>query len=98
MKKGRWLTIGLAALAAAPLLYVLSLGPACWLTAQRVGSGIVEPSSAMIVYWPLGSLATNTDSRSGQCLRWWMAVGVMRGYSVAVPTSSGGNVFIMETD
>ena len=100
MRNGRRFTIGVAVLAALPLLYVLSFGPACWITAQvDVGgwNGAVPPR-AMIVYWPLGSIASDFDSPVGRSLRWWMTLGVKQGYSAAAPISRKGNAIILKAD
>jgi hypothetical protein len=98
MRKGRWIPVALALLALGPLLYVFSFGPACWITSQRVGGGVVEPSRAMILYWPLGAVAGDVNSASGRYVRWWMTLGVRKGQSVVVPTSPRGNALILETD
>ena len=97
MRIGRRVTIGLAVVAALPLLYVLSFGPACWITAQvDVGGwdGAVPPR-AMIVYWPLGSIGSDTDSHWGRSLRWWMTLEVKKGYSAVAPASPKGNALIV---
>ena len=98
MKTGRRLILGLAALAAVPLLYVLTFGPACWLTAQTIVGGEVVPSRAMWFYWPLGMVASDMDSVSGRSARWWMTIGVRKGQSAVVPTSPNGNAMILDAD
>jgi hypothetical protein len=98
MKTGRRLTIGLAALAAVPLLYVLSFGPACWLTAQTIVGGEVVPARGMWFYWPLGMVASDMDSVSGRSARWWITLGVRKGQSAVVPISTSGNAMILDAD
>ena len=98
MKTGRRITLGLAALAAFPLLYVLTFGPACWLTAQTIVGGVVVPARGMWFYWPLGMVASDMDSVSGRSARWWMTVGVRKGHSAVVPTSPNGNAMILDAD
>src|SRR5262245_37208054 len=98
MTAGRRLTVSLAALAAVPLLYVLSFGPACWFTAQTIVGGEVVPSRAMSLYWPLGIMASDMDSASGRSARWWITVGVRKGQSAVVPTSPHGNAMILDAD
>lgn len=90
----------MAILAAMPLFYVISFGPACWITAQVDVGGWngCDPHRAMIVYWPLGSMASNSDSRLGQSLRWWMMLGVKKGYSAAAPVSQKGNAIVLKAD
>lgn len=96
MRYGRRLTVSLAALAAVPLLYVVTFGPACWLTAQTVVGGEVVPSRGMWVYWPLGKVASDIDSVGGRVAIWWMTLGVRKGQSVVVPTAPNGNAMILE--
>jgi hypothetical protein len=85
MKTGQRLTVGLVALAALPLLYVLNFGPACWLTAQTIVGGEVVPSRGMWFYWPLGVVASDMDSVSGGIARWWTTVGVRKGKAQSCP-------------
>src|SRR5258708_2982882 len=72
-----WATVGLLQ----PVLYVLSFGPACWLTSQVDGGGWKVPNPALRIYWPFGEISRkeHTDSRCGHWLRWWMTVGLMDG-------------------
>ena len=98
MKTGRRLSVSLAALAAVPLLYVLSFGPACWLTAQTIVGGEVVPSRGMWFYWPLGMAASDIESVSSRSARWWITIGVRKGQSAVVPTSPYGNAMILDAD
>ena len=98
MKTGQRLTIGLAALAVVPLLYVLTFGPACWLTSKRIVGGVVVPSRGMWFYWPLGRVASDMDSAVGRSARWWITVGVRKGQSAVVPMSPNGNAMILDAD
>jgi len=98
MKSGRQLTVCLAVLAAIPLLYVLSFGPACWITAQTIVGGEVVPTRGMWFYWPLGRVASDLDSVSGRSLRWWITVGVRKGQSAVVPISPNDNAMILDAD
>ena len=85
-------------MAAVPLLYVLSFGPACWFTAQTVVGGVVVPARGMWFYWPLGMVAANMDSASGRSARWWINAGVRKGQSAVVPISPNGNAMILDAD
>jgi hypothetical protein len=76
-----------------PLLYVVSFGPACWLTSQVVVGGEVVPHRAMRVYSPLVAVARRTDSKPGACLRWWMTAGLKSGHSAVAP-GLGGEVIV----
>jgi hypothetical protein len=80
----------LAVVLAAPILYVLSFGPACWLTAidNRIAYTDFDknrPPQAMLIYSPLGSLACR-ESGVGNFLIWWMACGVRSGFAARSPT------------
>lgn len=72
------------------VLYVASSGPACWLTARPIGPGVLspaeEPSPLMRVYCPLGKLALDMESQTGEWLRWWMTLCVQDGESAVIPT------------
>ena len=81
------------------ILYVASVGPACWLTARSVGSGWLSPaelpSPAMRVYCPLGKLASDMESQTGEWLRWWMTLGVKDGDSALMPTGLSSNQLLI---
>jgi hypothetical protein len=94
-----WIVAGLIGL---PVLYVLSSGPACWITAR---SGPVDvrhdPNGppvpvAMRIYCPLGYLLSGYSySRPQKLLLWWMALGVPPEHSVRVPRSLDGRFWIL---
>lgn len=70
----------------APVLYVGSFGPACWLEAQPLRDGGVDygyhPS---VVYFPLGALAFRNDLFMARWMRQWLMAGVPKDYAVLVP-------------
>jgi hypothetical protein len=74
-----------------PVLYVASFGPACWLTSQKWGWSQLQPHPAMIVYFPLGAMASRPDTAVGRGLRWWMMFGTRRGPAVVVQTNATGS-------
>jgi len=82
-----WATVVLVVL----VLYVASFGPACWLTSQRWGWSQLQPHRAMIVYFPLGALASRPDTAVGRGLRWWMTFGTRRGHAAVVQTNATGS-------
>jgi hypothetical protein len=49
-----------------PLLYVASLGPAVWL----LDHGYIAPRPVLIVYWPLESLAQESEA-ARDALTWY---------------------------
>jgi hypothetical protein len=73
-----------------PVLYVVSFGPACWLTSQRYGWSKLQPHRAMIIYYPLGALAAKRDTIHSRCLCWWMTLAIPRAYAAVVPTNAAG--------
>jgi hypothetical protein len=70
--------------------YLLSFGPACWLTSQVIVGGFVAPHPVMRIYWPLGALASNTESPYGAYIHCWMTLGLQEGQSAIVPMSFSG--------
>jgi hypothetical protein len=70
------------------LAYLLSFGPACWLSAKRPGDR-TRPHSAMMVYLPLGAIA-NSETWAGEIVRRWMLLKVPDGYSASVPYRRDG--------
>jgi len=100
-QRERWAKRTLAGLIVGmPLMYVLSFGPACWLTARPLR---VAPEPAMIVYYPLVDIAHRSASRRGTsrsiptdrigyALSWWMRLGVPRGAYAMIPDPAGGGV------
>jgi hypothetical protein len=88
---GAWIA---ALLVALPVLYVASFGPACWMTSQMQGWSKLQPHRAMIVYFPLGAVATKRDTVFGRCLGWWMTLGISKGYAAVVPTNAMGTVSV----
>ena len=78
-------------LVALPVFYVVPFGPACWLTSQTIGGFGFDPHPAMVIYWPLGRFAAENESRCGECLSWWITLGVKDGESAVVPVDSDGH-------
>ena len=86
-----WVVVVLIGL---PVLYVGSFGPACWVTSQAHGWSRLQPHRAMIVYFPLGALASRSDTVYGRGLRWWMTFGVKRGRAAVVHTNAAGTLSV----
>ena len=78
--------------------YVLSFGPACWLTSQQIVGGFVVPHPVMRIYWPLGALAMDGNTLPGRCLRRWMTLGLRPGHSAIVPTKPAGYACLATSD
>src|SRR5262245_35181912 len=89
-----WLTATLLA----PMLYVGTFGPACWLTSQTPPYWTMarNPPRAMMVYWPLGMLASSHSSSGGSAVRWWMMLGLRKGHSAVVITSVRGDTLVCQ--
>jgi hypothetical protein len=94
-RREKWATRLLAVLIATPVLYVLSFGPACWLTAidNRIAYTCMDkhrPPRAMMIYAPVGSFISEdwSSSASDLCC-WWMTFGVRPGFAARVPTLPG---------
>ena len=71
----------------APVLYVGSFGPACWLEADPIpDDGFDRVHHPSVVYWPLGALAKRTDLPAATWMRRWLLAGVPKDHAVLVPT------------
>lgn len=62
--------------------YPLSIGPACWLTANHPGDRASRPKW-LVIYLPFGMWLQ--QGRECKLLRWWMELGTKRGDNVMVP-------------
>lgn len=93
-KRERWAKWTLATMIVGlPLLYVLSFGPAYWITRQddpkfRRFGGHQQPSQAMLLYCPLGNAMNNPGSPAGRALLWWITIGLRKGQWAVVPTGT----------
>src|SRR5262249_43068935 len=89
----RFRRAAILAIVVLPATYVLSSGPACWLTAiggeerYRALAWREAPPipSAMLIYLPLGRWLSDNDSWPARLVRWWMAVGAPARHSIRVP-------------
>ena len=74
-----------------PVSYVLSFGPACWISAYPnrgfPGGPLTKTPHAMIVYWPLGWAAESKPAIAGPVLRWWACLGMESGHMLWVPAA-----------
>jgi hypothetical protein len=68
-----WATV---AVVVVPLLYVLSFGPACWITDQD-WCPIRLHDAHYIVYWPMLRLLENGPAWLADAIMWW--VGMWEG-------------------
>src|SRR5262249_33876522 len=76
------------------MLYVASLGRACWWTATPSSSPfwVLSPQPrAMAIYWPLGWMHRQNLPVVHDWLSWWMTLGVARRHTVLVPTGPDSN-------
>jgi hypothetical protein len=88
-RRERWAKRMAAVIAALPLLYVVSFGPACWMIARPKLRDIQTPARGAVIFWPLG-LAAMSDTSGGTALRWWMLIGVPDGYVTVAPQNPAG--------
>ncbi len=85
-----WATV----VVAVALLYVLSFGPACWLTAQPWhnvinNDGWDMPPRWMQIYRPFGIILNQGASPLRTAVNWWATFGVKRTSCAVVPVGSG---------
>src|SRR5262249_46398366 len=76
-----------------PALYVASFGPACWLTATSV-PGRAGLTRGMIVFWPLGRLASLDCPPYTTALIWWMTIGAPPDSLVKVQIDPRDNAYV----
>src|SRR5262245_35735933 len=72
-----------------PLLYVLSIGPACWISSQT-GSGVTAVGR---IYQPLTRCLTDgspeSEGISAQAMRWYSCLGAPPGWDWSIGVSDG---------
>ncbi len=90
-RRERWAKRTAVALLCLPLLYVLSFGPACWMTAAPRRAGAAdEPRLWMRFYFPIGAVIHRTQSQDAFFVRRWTTCGAKRGDRVIVPMDASG--------
>ena len=76
------------------ILYPLSFGPACWLTAQPwqnafQNDGFDMPPRWMQINRPFGIILNKGNSPVKTAVKWWATLGVKRTSTAVVPYGSG---------
>jgi hypothetical protein len=91
-RRERWAKLTLATAVGLQVLYVVSFGPACWITSQDCVIGKpVTTNRGLIVYFPLArALVNHHGARCSLWLCWWMTVGTPKGRAAIVPTNASG--------
>src|SRR4029077_17647274 len=77
-----------------PVLYVLSFGPACWMTAQPwhnaiQNDGFDMPPRWMQVYRPFGITPNKGSPPAKIGVSWWATIGVKKTSCAVVPFGFG---------
>jgi hypothetical protein len=92
---------GSIVLVAGGILYPLSFGPMCWMTAQTISplGPVPQLRRLMIVYWPLGAMLKGSIALPGSAianplLEYWILAGVGSNNMVLVPTDPTGEDWI----
>jgi hypothetical protein len=95
----KWTAVGLIAV---PVLYVLSFGPACWMTSQvYIGGEQIRWNRTLIIYIPLARMILENpppDSRFGRLLCWWMTLGVSKGQRAIIPLEAKATARLLMLD
>jgi len=74
-----------------PVLYVVSVGPACWYTARPFDTSPMVPfPDEMLVYWPLGFAFSHGGPLATVPLDWWMKFGAPPNCNLALPDDPTG--------
>jgi hypothetical protein len=84
-RRERWAKRLLAAVIGLPVLYVLSFGPACWMTSARFYPLIGPATKAPRIYVPIGVLRKHAPAPVVKALDWYATVGNAHSYRVIVP-------------
>ena len=72
-RRERWAKWTLAAAVGVPALYVVSFGPACWISSQTLDRvDRIEAQTLNMIYQPILSLAWNGPSIVKGPARWYM--------------------------
>jgi hypothetical protein len=99
----KWTLLG--AVVGAPVLYVLSFGPACWLFSPTVpldslvasvmnsvtGRTYSGCAHAPDIYWPLGWAVDHMGEIPSDMLGWYGRVGLPHQTAVMIPASHDGS-------
>jgi hypothetical protein len=101
-RRERWAKWTLAGVVGLPILYVLSFGPACWMTSQvYIGGEQIRWNRALIIYIPLARMILENpppDSRFGHLLCWWMTLGVPKGQRAIIPLEAKATARLLMLD
>lgn len=90
-RRERWAKRTATALLCLPVVYALSFGPACWMTAAPRQPGTAdEPRFWMRFYFPIGAVIHRTQSQNAACVRLWVTWGAKQGARVIVPVDAEG--------
>ena len=76
-----WATVVVVAI---PLIYVLSFGPACWITSRS------QMERLPMIYLPVGWAGMNGPDGLRTAICWYACVGMPHGSTVILPTDLSG--------
>jgi len=77
-----------AAIVTLPVAYILGFGVASRATAVPLG-GAVNRIPLMEIYWPIGALAANRDSKAAFAISWYLRIWTRPGECVLLPSAGG---------
>jgi hypothetical protein len=75
-RRERWAKWTLAAIVGLPVLYVLSFGPACWISSRTNSGTELLPSC----YRPIVSGLTLHETRLSAAIQWYSQLGAASGW------------------
>jgi hypothetical protein len=96
-RRERWAKWTLAAAVSLPWLYLVSFGPACWITSQIYIPGEqITTNPGLVIYSPLAeALRNDPESRFSFFLLRWMTLGIPNGRRAIVPLDSSRKTSVM---
>jgi hypothetical protein len=96
-RRERWAKRTLAGLLSLPVVYLLSMGPACWCVAAPMPADRSTNPTAIVprIYYPVGCFVNKVPSTAvNDALDWWLFLGVESGHLFCVPADPEACVLI----
>jgi hypothetical protein len=85
-----WATVVLVV----PLLYVASFGPACWMTARKLGAEDRKAHPVMTAYFPLGYIGQHGPRALRDAIFRYAWIGVGRDKYILLVSNPDGSQYL----
>jgi len=94
-RRERWAMLTAAAMVGLPVLYIVSFGPACWVSSREEN---VQPVPILpLIYLPFTYSVDDSGQLNGLLLR-FAAIGMRQDRAVRLPQSTRWNIYICAAD